>query len=790
MEAFGMLVLLVVVLAPIAGVLLLAHVNTRLKRLEAQHRAEIGRLHERLDGLEEAARDAPQSAEPARFVELARTAAPAVPAAPVAAAPAALTPAPPTPAPAPAAPSAARSAAPPAIRPALPTAAKPAPSRDLESFVGGRVLLVAGVIVVLFGVGFFLKIAIDKGWIGPAGRLLLGSGLGVLALLGGDRLRGRGLAAFGQGLMGAGLGALFLCVHVATVRYGFLGQTQGFLCMGGVAALGAALAVARDAPLLAWLGFFGGELAPALLGRDTDALEALCGWLALLHLGLLAVLWRRAWHGLEFLALAASTVYFGAWLERWWHVDRRLPACLCLLGLLLVQWALGLLPALLRRRALGAGPVAALGLTGLLASLAAHVLLYEGQRRALGLSLLGLAVLFGLSGWALARRQRARGPDAIALGTFGLAALATAVPVLFDGRLATPAWAFAGAAALSAGVRLREPAFRLAGAALVLVAGLDVLLHQRPLHDASFMPFFNGPFLAAISPGLASLWAAAALRRARLDALGHTLALSAGAWFLALLAATESYDSVLQRLALELPQTRADLGRAAAGVTLGLCALLLAVIARRQAAAQGAATADGGKAGAAGDGPTAGRRGRPLLLPPLAAALVLGLSSGVADRLLPFVVGFNPLFGASALVGVLVLLVAQAATGKLRAAIAVAGILELLFVLSTEIHAWGELCSLETLSREEARFVARLATSAAWALSAAGLVALGFLRRRAELRWMGLLLFALTLAKVFLGDMASLQAIYRVGSFLILGVLLVAASYLYHRKQREGLPGN
>ena len=78
-------------------------------------------------------------------------------------------------------------------------------------------------------------------------------------------------------------------------------------------AIGAALAVWRNGPLLAWLGFLGGFLAPLLLGTGEDTLERLAAWLMLLDLGLLAVLWMRRWPGLELLSLAYSTFYLSIW---------------------------------------------------------------------------------------------------------------------------------------------------------------------------------------------------------------------------------------------------------------------------------------------------------------------------------------------------------------------------------------------------------------------------------------------------------------------------------------------
>ena len=64
---------------------------------------------------------------------------------------------------------------------------------------------------------------------------------------------------------------------------------------------------------------------------------------------------------------------------------------------------------------------------------------------------------------------------------------------------------------------------------------------------------------------------------------------------------------------------------------------------------------------------------------------------------------------------------------------------------------------------------------------AAGLMTLGFARNLVVLRRCAIGLFAATVIKVFVRDMANVETPYRILSFLIVGLVLVAASYLYHR---------
>ena len=51
-----------------------------------------------------------------------------------------------------------------------------------ELQIGQKWLLIAGVVVVLFGIGYFLKYAFDQNWVGPWGRVAMAYGGAFLFL--------------------------------------------------------------------------------------------------------------------------------------------------------------------------------------------------------------------------------------------------------------------------------------------------------------------------------------------------------------------------------------------------------------------------------------------------------------------------------------------------------------------------------------------------------------------------------------------------------------------------------
>lgn len=85
----------------------------------------------------------------------------------------------------------------------------------------------------------------------------------------------------------------------------------------------------------------------------------------------------------------------------------------------------------------------------------------------------------------------------------------------------------------------------------------------------------------------------------------------------------------------------------------------------------------------------------------------------------------------------------------------------------------------------EARFAA---ISVLWAIFSIVLMVLGFINNNLLLRQCAIALFGVTMFKVFFADMANVSTPWRIVSFMILGLMLIGASYLYYRFKDLILP--
>jgi uncharacterized membrane protein len=101
--------------------------------------------------------------------------------------------------------------------------------------------------------------------------------------------------------------------------------------------------------------------------------------------------------------------------------------------------------------------------------------------------------------------------------------------------------------------------------------------------------------------------------------------------------------------------------------------------------------------------------------------------------------------------------------------------------------ASGLVVDLAGASAGHSTQTSQLALSGFWGALGFAAILVGLVRRKRELRLAGLGVLALAVGKVFLVDLAHLESIWRVGSFLAIGLLLLAGAFAYQRARLPSL---
>lgn len=661
---------------------------------------------------------------------------------------------------------------------------------NLEERIGGNWFNRIGMLAIAVGVAMFLKYAFDNEWIGPWGRVLIGLAIGSGFLASGELLRRRGYESYSAGLSGGGILILYLSIYASFAFYQLIGQPAAFAMMALVTAAAALLSARYNALPIAVLGLIGGFLTPILLSTGVDNQVGLFGYIALLDAGVLALAYRKQWRSLNYMAFAATTLMMTAWLIEWydWSARTKLGTTIFFLTLFFGIFALlSVFYNIINREPARWLDLVLTFLNAIFYFGVSYVLLDDDYEKYLGLfAVLVSAFYLGL-GYLTYQRDR---EDRLLIYTFlGLAFLflVLAVPIQFEQRWVTMGWAIEGAILTYIGLRADDRTSRYAALGVFAIATLHWFLF-----DVESFWFSEGPVALllnrrAFSGAVLILSLAASARFYRLyeskveaderETINGLFVLGANALSVILLS-MEANDYFDQRIQGQAAQDQNEAAR------------------RIDNSRQFTLTALWSVYGAALLGIGIARKLRLLRYAALALftfaafkVIVSDLSYYDAEWHLPLL---NQTFAAFAI------LVAALACGAwyysrsegidpgernvALVALSVGANLLLLVALSAEATGYfkGKIDAQGT-GAQDLELARQLSLSMIWMVYGGLLLTIGILRRSKLSRLMGLALLSLTILKVFFWDLSSLERLYRIISFIVLGAILLTVSFLYQR---------
>ncbi|MFM8931003.1 MAG: DUF2339 domain-containing protein, partial [Gemmataceae bacterium] len=184
---------------------------------------------------------------------------------------------------------------------------------SMEFAVASTWLLRLGVLILVMGMGFFLKYSIDHDYIGPIGRVGLVILAGVAQIVLGTRLSGNTFRPFGLGMIGSGIATLYFAVYAAHHFHQLIDPGPAFALMIIVTAFSGALAVRHNAMIVAVLGVLGGYGTPVMLSTGEVNLPGLFTYQLLLGCGVLGISAWKKWNLLSYLSFLCNYgLFFGA----------------------------------------------------------------------------------------------------------------------------------------------------------------------------------------------------------------------------------------------------------------------------------------------------------------------------------------------------------------------------------------------------------------------------------------------------------------------------------------------
>ena len=184
---------------------------------------------------------------------------------------------------------------------------------DLEKFIGENLVSKIGIAILVLAIGFFVKYAIDKEWIGEVGRVAIGILCGGILIALAHRLR-NSYKNFSSILAGGGLAVFYFTITLAFQQFELFSQTTAFIIMIVITAFAVALALLYNKQELAIIALIGGFAAPFLVSTGSGNYKVLFSYLIILNSGLLFIAYYKSWRLLNILNFIFTAILFGSWL--------------------------------------------------------------------------------------------------------------------------------------------------------------------------------------------------------------------------------------------------------------------------------------------------------------------------------------------------------------------------------------------------------------------------------------------------------------------------------------------
>lgn len=195
---------------------------------------------------------------------------------------------------------------------------------DLEKFVGENLVNKIGIGVLVLGIAFFVKYAIDQDWIKESGRVIIGIGCGAIMVGIAHYLR-NSYRAFSSVLAGGGIAVFYFTIAFAFHEYHLFSQTAAFIIMIVITAFAVALSLLYNKIELAVIAVVGGFLAPFLVSSGSGNYVVLFSYLIILNIGMLTIAWFKKWPLLHILSFFFTLIIYGSWLINGFVRNEQLP---------------------------------------------------------------------------------------------------------------------------------------------------------------------------------------------------------------------------------------------------------------------------------------------------------------------------------------------------------------------------------------------------------------------------------------------------------------------------------
>ena len=379
---------------------------------------------------------------------------------------------------------------------------------NLEKFIGENLINKIGILITVIGVVIGAKYSIENNLISPLTRVILGYlvGLGLIGF--GIKLKAK-YTSYSAVLVSGALAILYFITFAAYSFYALFPQLIAFAIMLVFTVFGVVAALNYNKQIIAHIGLVGAYAIPFLLSNDSGDAKVLFGYITIINIGILVISLKKYWKALYYVAFAFSWLIYAAWAAFSYEREEHFTLALTVIGIFFVIFYITFLAyKLIKSEKFKASDVIMLMLNSFLFYGFGMGLLsfHETGKEFLGLFTLVNALLHFAVCVLLFKRKLADRNLFFLIAGLVLTFITIAIPVQLDGNWVTLLWALEATLLFWIGRTKKVPTYEYLSYPLMILAFLSLTQDWSVSYSTynyaedtkQLTPLFNTAFLTSL----------------------------------------------------------------------------------------------------------------------------------------------------------------------------------------------------------------------------------------------------------------------------------------------------
>lgn len=384
----------------------------------------------------------------------------------------------------------------------------PSTKGNLEKYIGENLSNKVGIIITILGVAIGAKYAIDHQLISPLTRIISGYLVGLLLLGFAFKLKKK-YSNFSSVLLSGSMAILYFITYLAYTLYGLIPQVPAFLFMLVFTVFTVAAAINYNRQVIAHIGLVGAYAVPYLLSEGSGKIVILFSYMCMINAGILVISFKKYWKPLYYTSFGFSWFIFFVWYITGYRTSLHFAPGLIFLTLFFITFYASFLSyKLLHKETFKATNIILLLANAFIFYGIGYAILgrHDTGEHLLGLFTLWNALIHFVVSFIIYKQKLADRNLFYLLSGLVVVFITMAVPIQLDGNWVTLLWTGEAALLFWLGRTKQAPVYEKLAYPLMLLAFASIYQdwlsgyeHYIPgLANTYITPLFNTHFLSSL----------------------------------------------------------------------------------------------------------------------------------------------------------------------------------------------------------------------------------------------------------------------------------------------------